>query len=270
MSVFTATSFYQQKQTAAPAASWYVTSDTYASYVKLAMPGTQVSQFGMSTYYSDISSTIRGNGSNISLVASGSGTNPQIYPSSSVVSSGSYSFSTRGYQTSTFTSGSQNAGYIASGVLTFGTNPFVIEYWIDYSAPGFTAPPYNKGISGPGNSPNVFDFPGTVPRYRVILNDTQYFFPQAQAQNTWYHIAYVRTAGGSLYLYVNGVRSSTTFSIGTSLSVNAGAYHLMGLNSGTVNDGAPSRFNDLRITIGSDRGYTGATITVPNSIIYYQ
>lgn len=255
--------YLQTQPVAAAAEQWYVRSDAYASSVVIAMPGTTVSQFGMTNAYDDISSTIRGSGNNVSIIPSGSG---QLWASSSVVNSGSFNFATEGYATSVYTSGSQNAGYLPSGVLSLGTSNFVIEYWINYSTP-FTAPPFNKGISAPGNSPNVFDFPGFVPRYRIIRNDTQYFFAQSQAQNTWFHVAYVRT-GAFLYLYINGTRHATTHNIGTGAGFNAAAYHLMGLNSGNANDGAGSRFNDLRITVGSDRGYTGSTITVPNSIIY--
>lgn len=270
MSLFTGTAFFNlQPASAGGAAQWNVRSDAYASSVVIAMPGTQVAQYSMPNYYSDISATIRNSGTNVSIIPSGSTASARLWASASVVSSGSYSFSGQGYQTSVFTSGSQNAGNLPSGVIALGTQPFVIEYWINYSG-AFNQPPFNKGISAPGNSPNVFDFPGFVPRYRVILNDGQYFFPQSQAQDTWYHVAFVRTSAGQLYLYINGTRHSTTFTIGTGLNVANTAYQLMGLNSGATNDGAPSRFNDLRITVGSDRGYTGSTITVPNSIIYYQ
>lgn len=265
MSLFTPTAMYYQPPAAAPAAQqWYVRSDAYASSVVIAMPGTIASNLGMTNAYDDISSQIRGSGNNVLIIPSGSG---QLWASGSVVNSGSYNFATNsGYATSVYTSGSQNAGYLPSGVLSLGTSNFVIEYWINYSTP-FSQPPYNKGISAPGNSPNVFDFAGFFPRYRLIRQDTQYFFNQSQAQNTWYHIAWVRT-GANFYLYINGTRHATTYNIGTGATFPASAYHLMGLNSGNTNDGAGSRFNDLRITVGTDRGYNGATITVPDSIIY--
>lgn len=247
--------------------SWQVRNDPSASSVVIAMPATQVTAFNMNNYYDDISSKIKGSGNNVSIVPSGSGAEARLWASSSVVSSGSFDFSSQGYQTSAFSSGSQNVGFLPSGVLAFGSSNWVIEYWINYGPTGFTQPPFNKGISAPGNSPNVFDFPGFAPRYRVIINDTQYFFNQSQSLGVWYHIAFVRT-GSSLYLYINGTRHATTHNIGA-VSLNASSYHLMGLNSGNTNDGAPSRFNDLRITIGSDRGYTGTTITVPNSIIFF-
>lgn len=250
----------------APAATWQVRTDAYSGSVVIAMPGTLATELGMTNYYSDISAVVKETGNNVSIVPSGSGADARLWASASVVSSGSSDFASNGYETSAFSSGSQNVGFLPSGVLPFSNQNFVIEYWINYGPTGFTQPPYNKGISSPGNSPNVFDFPGFVPRYRVILNDFQYFFPQSQTLGTWYHVAFVRT-GSNLYLYINGTRHSTTFNVG-STNVNASAYHLMGINSGNTNDGAPSTFNDLRITIGSDRGYTGSTITVPNSIIY--
>lgn len=250
----------------APSPVWQVRTDTYSASVVLAMPGTLATDLGMTNYYDDISSEIRGTGANKSIIPSGSGANARLWASSSIVSSGSYDFSVDGYETSVFSSGSQNVGFLPSGELSFGTSDFVVEYWINYGPTGFTTPPFNKGISGPGNSPNVFDFPGFVPRYRIIRSDTQYFFPQSQTLGVWYHIAYVRS-GNFLYLYINGVRHATTFNISTA-SFPAAAYHLMGINSGNTNDGAPSRFNDLRITIGTDRGYNTSTITVPDSIIY--
>lgn len=267
MSLFTPTAlYYQAPPAAAPAGDVFaVRSDAYASYVVLACPGTLATNLGMTNYYDDISSQIRGTGNNVPLTPSGS-SGGQIWASGSVVSSGSVNFATNsGYATSVYTSGSQNAGYLPSGVLSLTNQNFVIEYWINYSTP-FSMPPYNKGISAPGNFPNYFDFAGFFPRYRFGYNDNYFFFNQSQTQNVWYHVAFVRS-GTSVYLYINGTKHASVLTIGTT-SINASAYHLMGINSGTTNDGAGSRYNDLRISVGTDRGYTGSTITVPNSIIY--
>jgi hypothetical protein len=266
MSIFSSTAFYNIQPPAAAVPAYQVRTDSFSGSVVIAMPGTLASNLGMSNYYDDISSLVRAAGSNVSIIPSGSGADARLWASSSVVNSGSFNFNSEGYDTSAFSSGSQNVGFLPSGVLDFGTNNFVVEYWINYGPTGFTMPPFNKGISSPGNSPNAFDFPGFVPRYRIIRADTQYFFAQSQTLGVWYHIAFVRT-GSFLYLYVNGVRHATTHNIGAG-GFSASAYHLMGINSGNTNDGAPSRFNDLRITIGTDRGYTGSTITVPNSIIF--
>jgi hypothetical protein len=250
---------------------WQVRNDAFASLVVLAMPGTFVPELGMTNYYDDISSVIRGTGSNKSIIPSGSGANARLWASSSIVNSGSYDFSVDGYETSVFSSGSQNVGFLPSGELDFGSLPFVIEYWINYGPTGFTQPPFNKGISAPGNSPNFFDFAGWAPRYRLGMNDGFTFFNQSQTAGVWYHIAWVRTnvlPNATFNLYINGVRHATSATQTFAFSLNATSYHLMGINSGNTNDGGPSRFNDLRITIGSNRGYTGSTITVPQSIIF--
>jgi hypothetical protein len=251
---------------APPAPTWVVRTDAYSGSVVLAMPGTLATDLGMVNYYDDISSVIKGTGSNKSIIPSGSGAEARLYPSASVVSSGSYDFAADGYETSPFSSGSQNVGFLPSGELNFSTSDFVIEYWINYGPTGFTMPPFNKGISSPGNTPNYFDFAGFFPRYRLGFNDNFTFFNQSQTAGVWYHVAFVRTST-TVNMYINGVKHVTTATIGSG-AFTTSAYHIMGLNSGNTNDGAPSRFNDLRITIGTNRGYTGATITVPQSIIY--
>ena len=252
-----------------PTPVWEVRTDAYSGSVVLAMPGTLATDLGMVNYYDDISSVIRGTGTNKSIVPSGSVVGSSVnllWASSSIVNSGSYDFSVDGYETSVFSSGSQNVGFLPSGELNFSTSDFVIEYWINYGPSGFTTPPFNKGISSPGNSPNYFDFAGFASRYRLGINDTFTFFNQVQTAGVWYHVAFVRSST-TVNMYINGVKHATTATVGTT-SINASAYHIMGINSGNTNDGGPSRFNDLRITIGTDRGYTGATITVPQSIIY--
>jgi hypothetical protein len=251
---------------APPAPVWQVRNDVYSGSVVLAMPGTLATDLGMTNYYDDISSVIKGTGTNKSIIPSGSGANALLWASASVVSSGSYDFAADGYETSPFSSGSQNVGFLPSGELNFGSSDFVIEYWINYGPSGFTQPPFNKGISSPGNSPNFFDFAGFFPRYRLGFNDAFTFFNQVQSAGVWYHIAWVRSST-TVNLYINGVKHATTATIGAG-AFNASAYHLMGVNSGNTNDGGPSRFNDLRITIGTNRGYTGSTITVPDSIIF--
>lgn len=51
-------------------------------------------------------------------------------------------------------------------------------------------------------------------------------------------------------------------------SVNAYTIlQLGGVNSGTNNDGLRKNIQDYRLYIGTDKGYTGTTITVPNSIV---
>jgi hypothetical protein len=77
--------------------------------------------------------------------------------------------------------------------------------------------------------------------------------------NAWSHVAFVRSAG-VLSVYVNGTRDATQVSYSTTLTPQS-ATMLIGRNvDGNFVDGF---IDDLRITVGNNRGYTGSTITVP-------
>lgn len=87
--------------------------------------------------------------------------------------------------------------------------------------------------------------------------------------NAWTHIAIVRTLGtgalGSdrMSIYVNGILDSTTKDV-TSLFIPDGGNILIGrTRDGNVFNGY---MDEIRITSGSSRGYTGSSITTPTSI----
>jgi len=46
-----------------------------------------------------------------------------------------------------------------------------------------------------------------------------------------------------------------------------GFWNIMGVNSGNNNDGLRKNVQDFRFYVGTDKGYTGSTITVPDSIV---
>ena len=70
-------------------------------------------------------------------------------------------------------------------------------------------------------------------------------------------------------MYFDGTRQySSTPSIG-SVDTN-GSYHRIMRGENTTNDGAAGNYQDLRVYIGTDKGYTGTTITPPASIVTTQ
>jgi hypothetical protein len=77
----------------------------------------------------------------------------------------------------------------------------------------------------------------------------------------WYHIAVAR-ASGSTRMYVNGTQAGSTYSdsnnYGSSSAPVIGAL-FDGLESYALN----GFVDEFRVTVGSNRGYTGSTITVP-------
>jgi hypothetical protein len=79
--------------------------------------------------------------------------------------------------------------------------------------------------------------------------------------NNWHHFAFVRS-GTTCSMYIDGVRRGTRTGLSTSVPTST-------VVVGTDIDFGGRDFNgyidDLRITKGNDRGYTGATITVPTA-----
>jgi hypothetical protein len=83
--------------------------------------------------------------------------------------------------------------------------------------------------------------------------------------NTWYHVAFAKS-GSSAYIYVNGTRvasgtSSQCWSSGSAPFSIGRTYQPGGGGDGDWN----GYIDDLRVTLGSNRGYTGSTITVPTA-----
>jgi len=268
MGLFTPYSFLEQKAELAPVGPIYqVRNDPYSASVKLAVPGTQFgSTFGQADYYSDISSYVRGTGSNISLVATGS-----LNSTGSVVTSGSYTFGTSdGYTTSIYAEDNESLGVASAVELPFNTtSAYVVEAWVLLDERLYSpAAPFHKSIARgvpqtwgadisflSQNSPNY--------RMRTIFNDVQYFSGTVIANlGKWYHYAWVKS-GSNIYLYQNGVRLSTASNAASPTAIPT---RLIGGNL-DGNDGANGSVQDFRITIGSDRGYNGATFTPPNSIV---
>jgi hypothetical protein len=84
--------------------------------------------------------------------------------------------------------------------------------------------------------------------------------------NQWYHVAAVYKHSTTQWsLFIDGVRSQTVTS--TAVTREAPQFHIGGsLNdSNLANAWLNGNIDELRVTVGSDRGYTGATITVPTA-----
>lgn len=246
---------------------YQIRTDTYSGSVQLAVPGTlfSASPISMTNYYDDISSKVRGVGSNLTVTPSGS--------ASEFTSSATTNFSAEGYTTSIL---SKDAGAllgISPTALAIAAQQFVFEGYF-YFVESWLQPPFwhamarqNDGVTddfyadiGTGGIAS-----GTTVRQRIIINGNQYFTTSFTATlNTWVHVAWVRSTSGALYSYYNGTRRSN----GTSTaSVNTnGTMRILG-GASSANDGEEALHQDLRITIGTDRGYNTTTITPPSSIV---
>jgi hypothetical protein len=146
----------------------------------------------------------------------------------------------------------------AASVPAFGTSDFVVEMWVWFNS-------ITKAYTG------LYDArPGINGNYpAILLNGTslsQYlgnaFVINGATPPTgqWNHIALAR-ASGSTRLYLNGTQTGSTYTDSTNYL--AGSL-LIGQGSGG-DFSIDGYVDDLRVTIGSGRGYTGATITVPTA-----
>lgn len=144
------------------------------------------------------------------------------------------------------------------------TGDFVIEAWVYLNsvttyatiAETRSSPSYSDFICG------VYDVGGVLrPDFVTVggggarLTGSSTVVPL----NQWAHIAFVRNSG-VLSAYVNGTRDSTQINYSATITP-ASATMLIGRN---VDGNFVSGYiDDLRITVGNNRGYTGSTITVP-------
>ncbi len=76
----------------------------------------------------------------------------------------------------------------------------------------------------------------------------------------WHHVAVARSSG-TTRMYFNGTQAGSSWSDSTNYLSSAAAYIGSLYNIGSVN----GYIDDVRVTIGSARGYTGSTIPVPTA-----
>ena len=254
--------------------AFIVRPDPYSGFVKVAVPGTQFGNtFNQQFFYSDIAPFVNSSAANVPLIATASGGSNLLLISASVVTSGStYEFRNDGYQTSIYQEDAGTLGPVPSAIVSPGASNFVYECWVFQNERLYSpAAPFHKSIWRNTGGSNNFSIDLTFQaqnspqfRMRIIFNGTQYFSAAVSSNlNAWYHAAWVRS-GNNFYWYWAGNRiTGPTAMSGTQTAVNM---NLLGGDLG-VNDGAKGSVQDIRVSIGTDRGYTGATIIPPNSIV---
>jgi hypothetical protein len=267
MSIFTATTFYNiQPPAAAIAAGYVVRTDAYSASVQLAAPCSLFSAapISMAQYYSDMSAVVRGTGTNLVAAPTGSATEFK--------SDTPNNFAADGYNGSLFAQDAGCWGQVSATRFAIGTQQWVSEAWF-YFTESWNQPPFwnslirqREGVNddwycdigGPSS-------PGNSVRMRFIMNGSQFFTAYFTVTlNTWVHVAWVRASAGALYGYHNGTRRSAGTS--TANITSTGLVRIIG-GASAANDGEAAAHQDIRITIGTDRGYNTATITPPQSIV---
>jgi hypothetical protein len=266
-------SFLQQQATLA-GVTFSVRNDPYSASLITAQPFSIFPTLGMTSVTQSLDGLIRtGNLANSANLKATGSLASYLYPSASVVSSGSYNFATNsGYQTSISQENSMNCGVVTNAI---GSNNFVIEFWFNPRQNfGGASAPFHMWCGGAdvsGDRLTIQWSNATPDLFRFYVNGSTAWSTTPNADQgtaivngNWNHVAFVKSST-SVYVYLNGTR----IGVGTrASSVNAySILQLGGVNSGTNNDGLRKTIQDYRLYIGTDKGYTGATITVPNSIV---
>ena len=249
--------------------SYIVRNDPYSASLVTAQPMNLFSgEFGMSNYYDSVDGYVRGDNTNYSLVPSGS--TAYYFPSASVVDSGSYDFATdSGYTTSVSQENDSNLGIISTADYEIGAQNFVVEFWFN-PRQATANPPYHMwcfGTDTSGDRLTIQYSAGSEFRFYINGNNGWVTTPTFTGTlNQWYHVAFSKS-GTSVNVYLNGNRIGNGTRATTVNSPTNNMYELVGVKNGTNNDGVRKTVQDYRVYMGTDKGYTGATITVPDSII---
>lgn len=264
-------SYLQAPVAASVGPSYAFRTDAYSASLFLAVPGSQFSTLGMTSPLQDVSALIKGTGTNISLISTGSG---ELYASSSVLNYSGSNWTSQGYTTATVTRNSKNLGALTwtmctgSNGATFGTGSFVVEGFIAPVTPDWgpgPSAPFQLHILGHNGGDSLllqWSFGTTV---RFYINGNALNFTFNKTLGNYYHFAFVRS-GHTRNIYINGTRVATDTAVGNFGSEGYNA--IVGFD--TSNDAVGKLVQDFRVYLGTDKGYTGTTITVPSSIVQQQ
>lgn len=267
MGLFAPYSFLQEQAVAAPLGPVYqVRTDPYSASIKLAMPYSNFSELGMTAYTQSLDGLIRENNQANSYKIRATGSAAFLYPSASTVSFSASLWSDEGYTSSMAIQNVQSAGTYTPQV---SSSNFVIEFFINVQAASFTNPPFHGHIFGGTSGDYLTIQYSSTPQFRLYVNGNNSWsttpnFNLGFSNSNWKHVALVKS-GTSVYVYVNGNRIGVGTRAATVNNEPSGYYWVLGTTSNS--DGLFRLIQDFRYYQGTDKGYTGATITVPSSIV---
>jgi hypothetical protein len=152
--------------------------------------------------------------------------------------------------------------------ISLGSQDFVIECWfyMTASTSGYKTlwaqRPTTSSIGGAaavidGSSLLYFISNSSASVWAVSGASTGLTVPAAQ----WNHIAMVRS-GNTVTLYLNGTAGTP---VSFSEAVGSSGDFSIGAGAASGDQAVTGFLDDFRITVNSNRGYTGATITVPTA-----
>ena len=156
-----------------------------------------------------------------------------------------------------------------SSGFAFGTDPFAIECWFKFTTNAFDGKifalsRYVSGSSGPELSVGLVN--GSE-LYLWFTGNNSASLGSGYATNVWHHVAVARS-GGTMRVYVNGTRKFETNpgwggDVGYGGNFSGPRRFCIGGSAEDYWNNAKCYVDEVRVTKGSDRSYTGDTITVP-------
>lgn len=153
--------------------------------------------------------------------------------------------------------------------FTFGaSDKFVIEMWYYPTSFGSFNYLVSKGDDSGGVQRREWAVGVTASSvifYRFTNADIVYAPSATVSLNTWTHLAWA-CDGSTVRIYQDGaLRGSTSWAAPSGNGTNKELWIGKFLNYTGIAHDARGYIDDLRITKGTDRGYTGSTITVPTA-----
>ena len=229
-------------------------NDPYSASLFLAVPGSEFSTLGMTSPLQDVSSLIRGTGSNISLISTGSG---QLYASSSVLNYSGSNWVDQGYTTATVTANQKNLGALPWNQMTgsngigIGNTDWVVEMFLAPVAPdwGGASAPFQLHIFGTNSGDALLLQWSSANTLRYYINGGALNFTFNRTLGNYYYLAFVRS-GTTRSLYINGTRVATDTVVGSFASNEYCS--ILGFNG--VNDAVGKLVQDFRLYIGTNKG----------------
>jgi hypothetical protein len=159
-------------------------------------------------------------------------------------------------------SASDYLSFASSADLSFGTGDFVIEGWVYLSSVTAYQFLIGQNQDSGGYMMVAFNYDGnsgTIAMGRSSIGWPVVFSGHGMSANTWHYIAISRT-GSTNRCYVNGSKIGSDVTDSTNWQSN-----LMRIGNHIGVQPINGYIDDLRLTKGSARGYTGSTITVPTA-----